>query len=368
MQQNEYNNNMLKIFKNCVQDSSLKINKFSHLKSLDFIQSYNLNSLSVFHCRKLIPTFSSTSIKYLQISDCRINTIQDLHLKNIEELDLNKNLVTDIQNIVNYSKLYALDLSYNQNIDISPIQYLYKLKHLNLNNCNLKKINCITTSTLNQLILSRNKIEDIRPLINLTQLEILHLDGTDLKNIIPLQQLTNLMELELSNNTQLNIQPLKYFKSLRKLFLRSCYIQNIEVLRSLVNLEILDLRSNNILLISQLKNLQSLNALSLDHNKIVNFESIERHPNFNTYQYSMCNQQQPTASELVLVRKIVKIEKSNEVLRESSIKLAYTKQYIGTNRRQVSSKIQVQKLNLMSFTNTVVKYYQNVLYTYSKLE
>lgn len=118
------------------------------------------------------------------------------------------------------------------------------------------------------LDLSGNKIRDLTPLQNLTQLERLNLWHNQIDNIEPLKWLKHLTELHLEGNKFSDLNTLEKLAKLTHLFLNENNIENIRPLQNLKFLTELGLSKNKIDDLSPLKNLKQLTYLLLDDNQI----------------------------------------------------------------------------------------------------
>ena len=109
----------------------------------------------------------------------------------------------------------------------------------------------------------RNKLKDISPLANLTQLERLNLDTTDVSDISALARLTNLKELDLDGTNVSDISALAKLTNLEKLYLEGTDVSDISALARLTNLKELDLSGTDVSDISPLARLTNLKELDI---------------------------------------------------------------------------------------------------------
>ncbi|MBN1352955.1 leucine-rich repeat domain-containing protein, partial [candidate division KSB1 bacterium] len=166
----------------------------------------------------------------ISLFGCRIKKLNRIisllkELRNLGELQLTANQLSDISPLKALMNLTELNLGGNQLSDISPLKELLNLKKLGL---------------------SYNRISDISPLKTLTNLNLLDLRDNQLSDISPLKALTNLTELCLSNNQISDISPLKAVSKLTILDLSANHLSNIHPLNALSDLTILDLTKNPI--------------------------------------------------------------------------------------------------------------------------
>lgn len=148
----------------------------------------------------------STDLIYLDLSNCGLtdnDVIELSKMKNLKELYLDNNEITDLSFAEQLTELEYLSATNNFISDISSLE---KLKNLYV------------------LMLSENLVSDISPIGSLSNMIVLNLSNNEVRDITPIGSLTNLEILNLSNNEVSDISSL-----------RSCY-----------GLCFLDLTGNNI--------------------------------------------------------------------------------------------------------------------------
>ncbi|CAL6041268.1 Leucine-rich_repeat domain superfamily [Hexamita inflata] len=174
----EYDKSMIEKYQNQIKDGKLTIYDSLDLKSLDFIRLLNLNKLVLKQCQQIIPKLESSTIKKLEVTDCKIYSVKDFQLKNLEVLDIWNNSEylksnTLVWEILQFQKLKKL-LLYYWKYDLSSLSQMTRLTKLGLIKCNL------------------HSTEALRPLINL---EELCLNCNEEIDILTLQYLSNLTYL-----------------------------------------------------------------------------------------------------------------------------------------------------------------------------
>ena len=97
---------------------------------------------------------------------------------------------------------------------------------------------------LYSLLLSGHRVEDLRPIANLTQLRYLSFGGGPISDITPLAGLVNLETLSMWHNQIVDISPLANLVNLRVLQLPHNRIEDFSPLAGLVNLEWLEIHRN----------------------------------------------------------------------------------------------------------------------------
>ena len=158
------------LFVNCNKVNSMEKNKdiksngskesVSKSKSCKELEEYNVNSEKI-------------ELKNKNLEE--INCISEY--KNVKELDLRWNKISDLKPLEKLEKLEVLKINFNQIEDITPLLNLKNLKELWLHNNNIKDIRGIgRLSKLNHLDVSFNPlkygVEEIEKLRSLKRLEV----------------------------------------------------------------------------------------------------------------------------------------------------------------------------------------------------
>ena len=155
----------------------------------------NCNKVNSMEKKKEIKTNESSG-SVLKSKSCK-----ELEKYNVnsEKIELKNKNLEEISCILEYKNVKELDLRWNKISDLKPLEKLEKLEVLKIN---------------------FNQIEDITPLLNLKNLKELWLHNNNIKNIRGIGRLSKLNHLDVSFN------PLKYG------------VEEIEKLRSLKRLEV----------------------------------------------------------------------------------------------------------------------------------
>jgi internalin A len=140
----------------------------------------------------------------------------------------------------------ALYLGNNRIADLKPLSELTNLVILDLND---------------------NQITDLKPLSSLTSLTYLSLENNQIANLKPLSGLTNLAGLSLNNNSITDLKPLSGLTNLTGLFLGNNQITDLKPLSTLTNLSGLFLENNSIASLKPLSTLANLTSLFLGNNQ-----------------------------------------------------------------------------------------------------
>ncbi|CAL6092364.1 leucine-rich_repeat domain-containing protein [Hexamita inflata] len=275
----------------------------NRIKTLGFLQKYNVTQISLTDCYNVILTNPPTQVTKLILNFCNINSLGGLQdMINLKFLDLSHNDIENIsvlgQNLKYLESLYIghNKIQLNNPDNISALKNLIDLKCLGLN--------C-------------NNIQDISSLIFLLNLEKIVLSNNQISDISVLKTLTSLKEVDLSYNSINNFYYIKYLINLKKLSLGFCNLIDISFLKTLTNLQDIYMEENMIVNISALKGM-NLNSLNLMENRIRLFTEIENHDNFELYQIE--GQQEATPELLIQSQNLAAIFNMTEKLEALHLK------------------------------------------------
>lgn len=205
-----------------------------------------------------------------------VSTLSGLqHATELEEITIHLHEIDNLKPIRNL-ELHSLDLSHREDgyysfvktadkriTDITPLQNMTSLK---------------------ELYLSGEKVEDFSAFTHLQQLEVLHLANNDLeKTPKELGSLVNLEKLKLNNNRLQDIQSLENLEALEELDLERNMIDDFSELEQLTSLQTLHMENNsedlnNLLFMTGLENLTELKIIipeGVDAEPISNLESLQ---------------------------------------------------------------------------------------------
>jgi len=199
----------------------------------------------------------------------------DLQLEAAVRLALNR--PTGLLTAEDLSQLETLEASRQNITDLSGIEYAVNLQNLHLSRNKVEKFAELAGLTqLRFLDLSANHIVDISPLQNLTNLEELDLGHNNISHIEALKNLTGLRTLHLESNKIGKLTPLASLRILENLslsgILHDSYASSLAQLSKLQHLVLTDGRISDL---SFLKNLKQLQFLDLRNNRISNLEALK---------------------------------------------------------------------------------------------
>ncbi|OHS97228.1 hypothetical protein TRFO_36579 [Tritrichomonas foetus] len=154
---------------------------------------------------------SPAIIKNLQVSNNKIEKIEEEHLqkcKSLSILDLSSNQISKIENLFYLHHLVSLNLSNNQISVIENLEGDVNLKHLILANNKISTI--FIRSPLPKLVLldvGGNKLRGLTGIKSFPSLSTIHVENNMLKSLNGLQQLLNLRRISAASNQISNFQP-----------------------------------------------------------------------------------------------------------------------------------------------------------------
>ncbi|CAL6095350.1 Leucine_Rich Repeat domain protein [Hexamita inflata] len=184
---------------------------------------------------------NSLQLISLNLSDCYLQDITNMNENEIQKVQQRR------------EKLSFTTDKQQSYIDISPLKFLVNLEKLQLNRCQLNRLDVLSfLVNLKELELAQNYFTDLAPLQNLVQLKILNLGQCNLTKIGPLKSLVNLEELNLSKDIYVNGKKVQL------------PVINMSPLKNLVKLKILNLDNLGKIDTIELQYLTELEKLNLD--------------------------------------------------------------------------------------------------------
>ena len=150
----------------------------------------------------LAPLATLKNLKELNLERQMIDDLNPLAaLGKLEKLNLSRNLISDTTPLGSLKELRELDLSYNLTYFLAPLSSLTKLEQLNIERASVSNVEALNPLIgLKKLKLGSNRINDIQPLSSLYNLEKLDLSGNVLRDISSLASLDGIIELKVENN------------------------------------------------------------------------------------------------------------------------------------------------------------------------
>lgn len=141
-------------------------------------------------------------------------------------------------------------------------------------------------TSLRQLNLTLNSVNDIAPLAGLTNLVRLDIGANQVSQLAPLAGLAHLTDLELYQNQVADLGPLSNLTGLVRLWLFDNDVNDLGPLAGLTNLTYLLARDNQVTSCAPLSGLARLQDLRLENNAIANVDALATLTNLTTLYLS----------------------------------------------------------------------------------
>ena len=174
----------------------------------------------------------------------------------------------------------ALKLVPSRTVPELLVEDIKQLDELDLTGNKLSDITCLSELThFNSLYLSFNNLTKLQPLEKHNNLLALTLDENQLDDLAPLAGLSKLNLLSLNSNKISDLRPIAKLIYLKYLYLGENQIVDIDSLKGLDNLVILDLSKNqltNVKVLGGLTKLRSLNLLDNDGLKVAEIQGLQK--------------------------------------------------------------------------------------------
>ncbi|CAL6002500.1 leucine-rich_repeat domain-containing protein [Hexamita inflata] len=290
----KYDTKMTKKYNSKIKDGNLEIGDCRigkgdpEVTNLRFIEQLKITTLKLFisidmHVKLKINTIQELFLKQINRVDQLNLKVNDFELENLEVLYLQENNLENDQlyNLNKFKKLHTLSVSCNK-VDLTHIHSVISLTKLYMQQCEIKNVDLIESLiNLKLLDLSLNIGIDISPLCkvkSLSKLFIRECGLTQIDQIGSLNQiasLTNLEDLYLNANEGIDLNALCKVKSLLKLNISECKLKQIDWIGSLTNLEVLQVSSNELLKIDTIRILVNLKKLIVNFNYKIDIAPLE---------------------------------------------------------------------------------------------
>ncbi len=183
------------------------------------------------------------------ITQADMESLDELYLEDIENL-------TGLEYAIN---LKRLDVSSDKLEDLKPISGL----------TNLEAISIGSTSDQDK----HTKVKDLSPLSGLTNLETITVVNGEVKDLTPISGLTNLKTLVVQDNQIEDLSPISGL-NLEYLNIGGNKIESIEPINGMTNLKMLYAWDNNISELGDLSNLSNLYWVSLTDNNLTDITTL----------------------------------------------------------------------------------------------
>lgn len=192
---------------------------------------------------------------------------------NIRNLSIRNNNIQDLSPLAHLKELQLLVLDYNNlsGVDLSPIMKLNKMKILSIRDCGLNNINAFEKANFPEIAslnLYHNRITDISPLRNLTNLRQISITTNAIEDISAVENFKYLTDFRAGWNKIKNLDALKNKPNLKYLDVHDNELVDISGIKDSVNLFCIELDNNKIKNIDSFKNLKAIQSINLDSNQI----------------------------------------------------------------------------------------------------
>ena len=161
--------------------------------------------------------------------------------KNLEAFQFDNGQIISIQGLEQFTALRTLSLKHNFIEKINPLQRLIELENLDLSNNRIKVPTILTNlSRLKFLNISDNQIK-YAYCCSFSSLQQLNISGNQIQQLIFTDGCNNLLEIiDVSNNPLLEIKSLSALSSLKVFKCNSTFINNLKCFSKLSGLEVLE--------------------------------------------------------------------------------------------------------------------------------
>lgn len=182
-----------------IYDTSVSTEEMEYIGSLTALERLVLNSCNVV---TVSPLAKLTKLTYLDLSNNTIRNIQPLsEMKNLQELYMEQNALTDLTQLASLSNLKILDVSNNSLPTLAPIFGLPSLTWLDAGTNLLTDLSNVEyLSNLSYLCVAFNTISDAQPLGNCASLKELDISNNQFTDLSPVAKLTGLEIFNFSYN------------------------------------------------------------------------------------------------------------------------------------------------------------------------
>lgn len=128
----------------------------------------------------------------------------------------------------------------------------------------IRKMEAIT-----EISLANNEfIQNIEPLVRLTNLQRLNISGTKVSDLTPIRNLTELQEIDASRSAVTDIAVLKYANKITKLNIEGTIVSDLSVVKKMTGLQVLNARGTNVSDLTGIIDLTMLTNVDVSKTKV----------------------------------------------------------------------------------------------------
>ncbi|CAL6031076.1 leucine-rich_repeat domain-containing protein [Hexamita inflata] len=199
----------VQFYQKFIKNGSLEIEgdgEDDELKNIEFLEQLNIHKLEFNACANIIPKFKNIALKKLIIRDSTMQTLNQLQLQNLEELQLileeyhcQYSIKVNIQSL----KLTFLNIQAYNNVDVGSLKNMTQLTTVYLIYCQLNDIDVLCyLVNLKELHMDSSSLLYIYPLEELKQLEILTITNNKITDLSPIQNHPNYSKYKITGQYQ----------------------------------------------------------------------------------------------------------------------------------------------------------------------
>jgi|GEM_PF-1976981 len=215
---------------------------------------------------KLAAISQMPELQHLDLASNSLATMPPVAgLKNLTNLELAGNDLTDVSALGNMTQLTSLTIGTNHITNFAPVANLVNLENLSIGNNGASDISMLgtltklKTATFSQMGLTNASMSVFS---HMTQMEKLSIDFNDqVTDLTPLANLTQLQSLNFSKDQVSDLTPLMNLKNLTSLSFSNAAVKNLVPLRDLTNLTSITMSSNHVSDLSPLGQLPNLKTV-----------------------------------------------------------------------------------------------------------
>ncbi|CAL6093126.1 Conserved_hypothetical protein [Hexamita inflata] len=357
--------------------SKTKTYKIDDLQPLNNLEELNIsyNEIANINVLKYFLNLSNLNLTETKIQNIEIlqfEQLKEFNISNYPEIDFQPvqkmvllqklslcgNMLENISFLEGLINLEHLNLFNNENLaDITPLQYLVNLTNLDISLCEINNFSSLQTLVnLEVLDITGNKINNIQHLKDLVKLTSLNISLNSVQDISVLKKFKCLKQLCLGGNKGVDITPLQYLTQLTFLDAYECELYEISALRTLVNLEYLNISENYIFYFYPIRDLD-VEVFSIDNLNI--FESSDFFTFFDVQDKSEFINNQPINQQIVRSAGLMKtVDSSTKFIRNINLRRKKYKSQIQILKDTVVSLQEMQHEILLSLSNKAVQLFK----------
>ena len=195
----------------------------------------------------------------------------------ITSLDLSNGYIRDLSGIQYFKNLEELNIANNEVSDLSPLFGCAKLKKLNASGQYISNLGVLSTlRELTELNLADNELTTLSSLKELTELQKLDVSGNEIVVFGTAGKLQNLQYLNIADNPmkEIDLSTLSGLANLTELNVSGCGIESIDGINT-GNLTTLNVSYNQIDSVSALEKAEKLRTLDISYNLLTEADGLK---------------------------------------------------------------------------------------------